>query len=712
MSSTDSVRTGFGRRLSIILQTEATECGLACLAMVASYHGLHQDLRTLRQQFPTSLKGANLSQLMKVTERLAMASRAVRVDLEELGQLRLPCILHWNFNHFVVLKEVSASKAVIHDPAQGPRVLSLEEVSAQFTGVAMEVWPSLDFQPSDPLPRLQLRTLLGRVTGLHWALVQLLCLALALEIFGLITPLSMQWITDHVLINSDRKLLTTLILGFSIVFAIQQGISAMRAWCMMHLGATLGIQWKANVFSHLLRLPTQYFERRHIGDIVSRFGSVDAIHQTLTNSILTAALDGLVSLVTLGLMLSYSAKLALIPVCAMVVYCAGRALTYKAFRLASQEYLVKAAKTQSHFLETVRGIRAIQIFQKQDERRSSWVTLMVNQVNASLKSQRMQLVYQQANGVLFGFEGLVVLYLGATLVIDGDFTIGMLIAFNSYKGQFNSRVGGLIDNYFSMKLLQLQGERLADIVLQPAELTSQRAENDERSFSGEITVRNIQYRYAHGEPTVLAGVDFHVHAGEAVSIVGPTGCGKTTLLNILLGTLKPTRGEVLLDGIEMSEVGASAFRRFVATVMQDDTLFAGSIADNICFFENGMDQEKIVRCATVAGIHDEIAAMPMGYNTLVGDMGSVLSGGQKQRILLARALHKEPVLLILDEATCHLNAEKEQEILSAIRALKITRITVAHRAETILSADRIIALSNGRVGWIGTPAEFSILEDA
>jgi len=349
-------------------------------------------------------------------------------------------------------------------------------------------------------------------------------------------------------------------------------------------------------------------------------------------------------------------------------------------------------------------MRAIQLFHRQDERRASWLALMVDQINANLRTQKLQLLYQQWNGLLFGIENLIVIYVGSRMVMDGSFTVGMLMAFNSYKGQFDSRVGGLIDNFFAVKMLQLQGERLADIVLTPVENQSGRGENDSRKFSGEIETVGVQYRYAHGEPTILDGINLHIHAGESIAIVGPTGCGKTTLLNVLLGIIKPTRGDVKVDGVNLDEVGADTFRRVIGTVMQDDVLFAGSVADNISFFDPHADHAWIVQCARYAAVHDEIAAMPMGYNTLVGDMGTVLSGGQKQRVLFARALYKRPSILVLDEATCHLNVEKEKDLLTAIRSLAMTRIIVAHRPETIAAVDRVIVLESGKVKWTGSPS--------
>ncbi|MES2758752.1 MAG: peptidase domain-containing ABC transporter [Pseudomonadota bacterium] len=698
MSFLDKLTFGFGTKLPVILQTEATECGLACLAMVAGYHRYHTDLMSLRRRFPVSLKGATLAGLIQVAGQLGLGTRPLKLDLEHLHALKLPCILHWNFNHFVVLKEVNATTVIIHDPGQGVRKLSRDELSASFTGVALEAWPSAGFQSQVEPPRLGLRTLIGRVTGLFASCAQIMLLALALEVFALVAPFFMQWVIDNVIVSADRDLLTTLAIGFGLLMLMQQLVSAMRAWMLLYMGTTLSVQWRANVFSHLIHLPIQYFEKRHLGDVVSRFGATDQIQHTLTTSFLEAILDGIMTIVTLAVMFLYSPILAGIAVGAMLLYAAGRWVWYSPLRQATVEQLVLEARQQSHFLETVRGVKAIKLFQRQDERRASWLTILVEQINAELRTQRLLLFYKVLNGLLFGIEHILIIWLGARMVLDGNFSVGVLIAFIAYKSQFNTRVSALIDKLFELKMLQVQGERLADIVLTEKESSANmHGITDLDALPPTIEVRGLRYRYANQEPLVLDGLSFSVAAGECVAIAGPSGGGKTTLLNLLLGILPATEGEILVGGVPLDQLGVDLLRKMVGTVLQDDVLFAGSIADNISFFDPQAEHDWIAQCADLAAISADIASMPMGYNTLVGDMGTVLSGGQKQRVLLARALYKRPRILFLDEATSHLDIDREQQVNSAIKALKITRMIVAHRPETIISADRVIVIIGGKV---------------
>jgi ATP-binding cassette subfamily B protein RaxB len=693
---------GVKRRVPRILQTEAAECGLACVGMIAGFHGHHQSLASLRGRFPVSLKGATLSTLIHVASQLGLASRPVKAELGALGKLALPCILHWDFNHFVVLTAINGRWATVIDPAHGTRKIAISELSASYTGVALELWPTPDFQTANNVRPVRLRELTGRISGLGTAFSQVLLLALALEVLTVVQPFFLQWVVDHVLNTGDRDLLTTLALAFGLMMVMLQLTSVARSWMLLYLGTTLNLQWRTNVFTHLLRLPVAYFERRHLGDVVSRFGAVDAIQRTVTTSFMEALLDGVVMGITLVLMFLYSPPLAWIALGAMALYGLARWAGYASLRYATEEHIIHAAKEQTHFLETVRGVKAIKLFQHQDDRRSRWLALLVNEINADLRVQKGTLFFRTFNGLLFGVSSIAVLWLGARLVLDGQFTVGALLAFIVYKTLFDRRVAALLDKLVDVKMLRLQGERLADIVRETPEpvdalLADTLAEDGAARRAPVIEVRNLRFRYSPQEPYVLDGVSLRIESGESVAITGPSGGGKTTLINILLVILTPTDGEVLVDGVPVRGVGAASLRRLAGTVLQDDVLFAGSIADNISFFDPRFDADRAHRCARIAAIHDDIIAMPMGYNTLVGDMGTVLSGGQKQRVLLARALYKQPLLLFLDEATSHLDIARERVVNTAISRLSMTRVIVAHRPDTIAAAGREIMLVDGKI---------------
>lgn len=695
MESIAGLRLGGGRRLPVFLQTEAAECGLASLGMVACFHGHRLDLAGMRRRFTVSLKGATLAYLMQVAGRLHLAPRPLKLDLDELAHLRTPCILHWDLNHFVVLRSADARAAVVHDPAFGVRRLSMEEVSKHFTGIALELSPTPEFTPADDRRHVRLRDLLGPVVGLKRSLAQVFALALALQAIAVVTPFYMQWAIDGAVVSADRDLLTVLGLGFLMLAIVQVSLTALRSWVVLYLSTNLNLQWLANVFTHLLRLPVSWFEKRHLGDVVSRFGAVHAIQRTMTSSFVEALIDGVMAAVTFAMMIVYSATLTLIAASAVTAYGALRWIFYDPLRRATEEHIVHTAKQQSHFLETVRGVQSIKLFGRQEERRSRWLNLVVDAVNQDLVTQKLGLGFRSANGLVFGTERVAIVWLGALLILDGGFSVGTLFAFMAYKDQFSARVAGLIDKGIEMRMLSLQGDRLADIVLTAPEQEAGSMPAD--PIDASLEVSNLSFRYSEMEPFVLLNCSLVVAPGESVAVVGPSGGGKTTLVKLMLGLLAPTDGKILVGGIDIQKLGIDRYRKLVGTVMQDDQLFAGSIGDNISFFDPVPDQAAVEHFARLGAVHDDIAAMPMGYNTLIGDMGAALSGGQKQRILLARALYKQPRILFLDEATSALDVQKERAVNDAIRSLKLTRIIIAHRPETIASAERVIVLQGGRV---------------
>lgn len=688
---------GLRRRLPVVLQTEAAECGLASLAMVAAYHGFESDLSTLRRRFSLSLKGANLARLMEIAGQLGLAARPLRLELDQLAQLRTPCVLHWNMNHFVVLKRASGSRVEIHDPAFGERTLTLEEASAHFTGIALELVPTEAFQSQARPPHVGVLQLTGPMRGLARSLGQILALSLVLQLFMLLTPLYLQWTIDQALLSGDRDLLAVLAVGFVLVVLFQVGIGAIRSWAVVYLANTIGVQWNVRVLTHLLRLPQDWFEKRHLGDVVSRMGATNSIQNTLSTSFVEAILDGIMAIATLTMMLFYSAKLALVTLVAVSLYLLLRTLAYRSLRTATEQQLVCEAKQQSHLLETIRGVQSVKLTGSETLRRAGWQNLLVETVNRELALAKLGIGFGSASALVFGLERVVVIWIGALLALDNVFSAGMLIAYIAYKDQFAGRMGGLIDKWIEFRMLRMHGERLADIILTPPESCFADVGLAAPPADASIEVRNLSFRYAEGEPWVLKDCSFRIEDGQSLAIMGASGSGKTTLVKLMLGLLTPSQGSIEVGGVDLSRMDAPSYRKLAAAVMQDDQLFAGSVAENISFFSAETDQAQVEQAAELAGVHAEIVAMPMGYNTLIGDMGTALSGGQKQRIVLARALYRRPRILFLDEATSHLDVRRERLVNEALKATPLTKVIIAHRPETIASADRVLLLQGGEI---------------
>ncbi len=692
-----NLRFWTSRRVPTILQTEATECGLACLAMVAGHWGHRIDLASMRRRFSVSLKGATLKSLIAMAQAMSLQARPLKLDLDNLSKLKLPCILHWNMNHFVVLTAVDRKGADIHDPAVGARRLAMEDLSKHFTGVALELTPSAQFRKTEETVRFSLLGLMGRVIGLKRGLIQLVLIGVAMQVCSLVAPFYLQWVVDEALVAADHSLITVLGTGFLLLVVIQTVMSAFRSWVTTVLATNLNFQWFGNAFSHLMKLPLPYFEKRHLGDIVSRFGSIQTIQRSLTTQFVDGIIDGLLVIGTLIVMALYSVQLTIVAIGAICLYSLLRLSIFKMLREATSEQIIHAAKQQSHFMESARGVQSIRLFNRSEERRIGWMNTLADQFNADLRISKLSISYQTANAFLFGTERVIVIWLAALAVLDGRFSVGMLFAYLSYKDQFTQRLASLIDKVFEFRMLRLHGERVADIVLTEPESDLQDVEIDVDKISPAIELRNVTFRYADGEPEVIKSLNLTVPAGQCLAIAGASGCGKTTLVKLLLGLIEPTEGEILIGGIKLKNLGLANYRQLMGTVMQDDQLFAGSVGDNISFFDPTPVQQRIEESAQLAAIHNEILAMPMGYNTLVGDIGSGLSGGQKQRILLARALYKTPKMLCLDEATSHLDIWNEQLVNAAIKRIQLTRVIVAHRPETIAMAQRVVVLERGQI---------------
>ncbi len=697
LSGAANPAAALGVRLPLIMQTEAAECGLACLAMVGAYHGGGHDLAQLRSRFGMSLRGATLQDLVGIATALGLAARPLRLEPDELALLATPCILHWDLNHFVVLKRVAGGALVIHDPASGVRRLPLAAAAKHFTGIALELTPNAEFAAVAPPARVRVSALMGRLAGVRQSLCLLACMALAIEALAVVSPFLMQWVVDEALVSADADLLLTLALGLLFLLMLRVVVTAMRGATVIAISSALKVNGRASLFGHLVNLPATYFESRHLGDVMSRFGSQETILQALTTDLVEIMLDGLMSAITLVVMLLYAPALAALVLGAALLYGALRAFSYTALRNASAEAIVWGARRDSHFLETLRGMKTIKLFNAQAARQAHWLNLLVHTVNRQVATQKLSLMFRTVNASVIGVVAVVVVWLGARRVLDNTFSVGMLLAFISYKDQFLGRVSELINKGLDLFMLRLHAERLADIALAAPEPRHVPFGEARRRGPLRIELRGLRFRYGASDPWILDGIDLRIEAGESVAIVGPSGCGKTTLLRLLASLLVPSGGEILVDGCALNLGAVGAYRSLIGVVLQDDQLFAGSIADNISFFADAPEPERIAACAAHAAVLDDIAAMPMGFHSLIGDMGTVLSGGQKQRILIARALYRQPSLLLLDEATSHLDVARESAVNGAIGALPMTRIIVAHRRETILSAERIVVLEHGKI---------------
>lgn len=718
------------KRVPVVLQSEAAECGLACMTMIAQYYSDKRDLNALRQSVSVSLRGTTLKDVMRIASDLGFQTRAIKIEMEHLAQLSCPAILHWNMNHFVVLTKVKGKTLTIHDPALGERKLTYSEASKYITGIALEVTPSDTFSPKKSAPRLGLSQFFTRTTGFKRNLLTLFALSIVLQLFALASPYYMQTVVDDVLIYNNDALLKALAIGFALLLIIETFTSGIRKFVILSVSSRLQLQMSASVFKHLLSLPLDYFDKRHIGDVVSRFGSLASIREFLTTGLVTALLDGLMAVITLAVMILYSPKLTLVVVAIMLAYLVVRLGLLPFIKRLTTERIALAALEQSHFMESVRAILPIRVYSQEVQRHGQWQNKLVATLNKDITLGKINIGSALTNQLLFGAENLVVVYIGASLVMEGTLSIGMLLAFMAYKARFVSALDGVVNKLIELSMLGVHFNRLSDILLTPSQhkplslkakddtfekqnvhfsnadvpnsstsnslapnvLTPDGASTpsllDAKTRPVALKATALSYRYSETNAWVFKNLMFSVHSGEIVAITGDSGCGKSTMLKCLMGLYPVSEGNI---------EHPSSTNPVIASVLQEDTCLSGTIAQNICCFEEAPDLKKMVYVAQLACIHEDIMQMPMQYHSLVGDMGSSLSGGQKQRLLLARALYQEPDILFLDEASSHLDMENEAQINHHLKSLNMTRIIVAHRPQSIAMADKVYRLENGNL---------------
>ncbi|MGQ9450181.1 peptidase domain-containing ABC transporter [Leclercia sp. TB492] len=693
---TDKLNFSLRNKTPVILQSEASECGVACLAMVAGHYGLNIDLFTFRERFGSSAQGVTLLSLSHIADRAGMKSRALALDLDEIKQLKLPCVIHWGMNHYVVLTKVRKSSFVVHDPAMGKRVIGLQEMSNFFTGVAFELWPDKSFKQEKAKTRLKLIDLMRNIVGLKGTLIKIFAFSVVIEAIGLLLPIGTQMVTDHVIMAHDQSLLAVICIGLVSFTLFRTFISMLRAWTSLTLNTLTNIQWKTTLFDHLAGLPLAFFEKRHLGDIQSRFTSLDTIRSVFTNSIVTGVIDSIMTVGLLVMLTLYGGWLVWVVVGFTACYAIMRLATYRFYRRVSEEQVIKGARSSSHFMETLYGIATIKALNLKNIRSKHWLNINIEACNAGIKQTRFDMMFSGVNTFISSLDQVVILWLGAIMVIDNNMTLGMFMAFNAYRGQFSQRASSLIDLFMQTRMLSLHNERLSEIVFTEPETEMPVRRIFDHNSAVELQVKNLSYQYDPFSQPIFSNLNLTIAPGESIALVGPSGIGKTTLLKVMCGLLAPTSGDVYANNLDINKIGLNNYRLSTACVLQEDRLFSGSIAENISCFEENIDQEFVEQCARHSNIHDEIMKMPMGYETLVGELGLGISGGQKQRLLIARALYRKPSILFMDEATSHLDISNESHINQAISNLSITRVIVAHRPSTIASADRVIDLTNYR----------------
>lgn len=664
--------------------------------MVAAYFGNTTDLTSLRRRFGTSLTGENLASLIRVADALHLSGRALRCSLSELARLQQPCILHWGFNHFVVLKKVTSTRLLVHDPAGGALSLSFAEADAKFTGVVLEVAPTRDFLQRKPVRRLKLTDLVVIDLSFSRSVSIALVLAVVSELLLLVMPFYLQTVIDQVLTRGDHLLLPALALGFVVIAVFQLVASVLRQLTFQFLSQVTVFSLASRVLRHLLRLPVSWFRARRTGDIQQRLRSLAGIQSFMTESLPALVLDCVFLVIVVVLMVAYSPALAFVVVATAGLYLLWRMLIFPAMLEQTGKVVRADAATQSHLLESLRSIQSIKMCSGESRRTIDWQNHFVRRINTQIRAGNLAIADGAVHQALFQGLHIGVIFLLARQVQRGEMSIGTLSAFVAYAAMFVTRAGGIVNRIFEYRLLQVPLDRLADIVFN--EVEAPQGEPDDRSrLTGNLMAGKLTFTHPGSDTPLLSDVSVNVARGELIAICGCSGSGKSTLLRLFAGIEKPSSGVLCYDGKPVSKWPQAAVRRSIATVFHDDALISGSIAENIALFDPARSDKRIRRMAGLAAVDSAIEALPMGYETPIGDLGSALSTGQVQRLLFARALYRRPALLLLDEFTSGLDADTERLVLRSLVRLPATRIVVTHSPAVLRAADRVFELRAGKL---------------
>ena len=687
----------------VILQADRSECGLACLAMVAAFFGHQATLREFRSRFRHSSRGITLRRLRDCAEQLGLRCRGVRAELDEIQQLRTPAILHWELDHFVVLKSASRRRITVIDPAVGLRRLKPVDVDEKFTGVAMELMPTPSFAARKSADTMKLSSFLPSLRGLGRPLMATFAMTLVVQLVAIVMPLQVQFTVDQGIRQGDMNLVLALALGFGLLSIVSTLTGYLRSLLLLYVGNTSAFRMVGGLAHHLMRLPDSWFEARHTGDVLSRFGSMAPIRQFLTTGAFAIGVDVLLAIGALTMLLLYSPKLTLVVCGFLTLVALINTLTVGPIRNLTHESIAASALESSSFIENAQRHRAIRLLGAEDDRGDAWSERYVQSMNAGTRLSRFGIHLGLTGSILGSVQSVTLLLLTAGEVIAGAFTLGMLFAFNSYRGMFTARINSIIAAVVGLRMLKLHQERIAEIGLQEPEVAADKP-GVLIEMSGRVEMRAIGFAYGDDEPPVLEDFNLEIRPGEFVAVTGASGAGKSTVVKLLCGLLDPVEGEVLIDGVNLRRLEISHFRHQIGVVMQDDDLFSGSLLENIAVGELHPDPDRAVEAAKLACVHEDIGRMPMQYLTLVGQMGASLSGGQRQRVIIARAIYRRPRLLVLDEGTAHLNDELQQRILDNLCAQGMTILAVTHDPRVSDRADRRI--------FVSPPNQSSISESA
>jgi len=687
------------RRLPIVRQLAATDCGAAALATVLRYHGKEVTLDAIRSALNIGRGGVSAAALLRVGTSYGLRGRGVSVDTEAINALPTAAILFWEFRHFVVLERVGKHDVQIVDPSSGRRSVPLKRFQRSFTGVALLFEPSAAFERGGS-KKARVAGLVRQVAAHRDLLGRIIAVSVFAQLLSLVMPLFTGILIDRVVPRKDYSMLAVLAAGYAVFQCFNVVTGFVRSHLFIHLRTEMESSFTLRFLDHLVSLPYSYFQQHTSGDLMVRLGSNNSIRDILTSSALSAFLDGTMASVYLVLLLLASPVLTGMVVLFAAMRFALLAVIRWRQRLFLAESLENQARSQTYLVEMLAGMETLKAMGIEHRAAESWANVFVDGLNISIRRGRLDALFNILLSGLGLVSNLSLTFYGAFLVLNDTFSLGMMMAFNALASGFLGPLNSLLSAGLQLQMLEVYLERLNDVMDTPAE-QEPGCSSIARRLSGALSLEKVSFRYNLSEPLVLDCVSLSVGAGAKIAVVGRTGSGKSTMARLMAGLYHPTAGRLLYDGVDLASLDRASVRSQLGIVTQETQLFSGSIRRNIALSEPEMSLDRVVMAAKSACIHDEISAMPMGYETSLADRGMSLSGGQRQRLAIARAIASNPAVLLLDEATSHLDAVTEEQVNTNLSALQCTRVVIAHRLSTIRDADLIVVMDHGRIQELG-----------
>lgn len=703
-SSKKKVHRRKQRRVPEMRQVTAVECGAACLAMALNYYGYATSISEVQEHCRVGRDGLTALEIVKAARRYNMRVRAVSLKLEDFRFVTLPAIVHWEFNHFLIVERWSSTHVDVLDPAVGRRRLTAEEFDEGFTGVAIMLEPGAKFEQKAPQKTLTPLTYMRSLLHTRTIIFQIIGVSLLLQLLGLGSPLVTEIITDRILPTKDLNMLELLGFGMLILVLMEGFAVFLRSSLLIYLQTRIDSHMMLNFFEHMLSLPYRFFQLRLNGDLLARVNSNLAIRDLLTNQLVSTLLDGGTVVVYFIILLSVSKLIALVTLGIGAVQVTLLLLTSPIVRRLTQRDLEARGKTQGYMNEVLSGIATLKAAGAEHRAFERWENLFFDEMNISLRLSYLSSVLSTILSTISILSPLILLWIGATLVINGTLTLGTMLAFNTLAIEFLVPLGFLATSGRDLQVVRAHFARVADVIGAEPEQNSAEVQSPHR-LRGQIELRHVAFRYDQSAPPVLQDINIKIYPGQKVALVGKTGSGKSTLGKLLVSLIIPTKGSILFDGVPLEMLNYQEVRSQFGVVLQESFIFSGSVKDNIALNNPDMDMDQIIEAAEMAAIDEDIEKMPMGYDTLVSEGGSAFSGGQRQRLALARALANYPALLLLDEATSALDVVTERAVEQNLSRLECTQIVIAHRLSTIRNADVILVLDQGRIIEQGTHAQ-------